>query len=622
MSIILEQVTKRYGRQIIVDQVSLEVTDGELFVLLGASGSGKSTILRMIAGLTEPDSGKILLHGCDVTRLPPQERGVGFVFQNYSIFRHMRVAENIEFGLKVRGVPAAERKLKCENLLDLVGLTGLGRRFASQLSGGQQQRVALARALAYEPAVLLLDEPFGALDVKIRAQLRRSLREIQQSLGVTTILVTHDQEEAFELADRIGVLERGQLLEVGEGESLYNNPSTLFVATFLGGGTVISGRSDGEQARFGNLSLPIPEGIPHDEGAQVQLLFRPEQVSLNEEKPAGNHLLGRGEIVERTFNGSAQKLRLRLPRLASTRQITPSLPFGEEGLLVDALLPADRAVQKNEFWVSLRGWHILSPPQPRLMVFDNGSGSSASLTIASLLANRLDASVTVLTIADRADATDTALDALYARSHEAGLSQAETQIRYGNVAEQIISEHVERVYDMLILAPRLKRAASGNAPSDGPNTMLAKVLKNTNVPVMIVKGERSALSKILICTAAGEPGKGDVRLGGRIARQIGATVTLLYVTVGWDDPGPIPRAHLERAASTLRAMDVESYVKTRQDVSPSAGVLNEAREGDFDLIVVGGHGPRSRSLFSFDDITMQIISGADRPVLVVPSKLS
>ncbi|MEN3334243.1 MAG: sulfate/thiosulfate transport system ATP-binding protein, partial [Blastocatellia bacterium] len=279
MSIVLEQITKRYGNQWVVDNVALEVADKELFVLLGSSGSGKSTILRMIAGLAEPTSGRILLHGRDVTYLTPQKRGTGFVFQNYSIFRHMSVGENIEFGLKIRKTPKADRQRRRDELLELVGLAGLGSRYAHQLSGGQQQRVALARALAYEPDVLLLDEPFGALDVKIRSQLRRSLKEIQRRLGVATILVTHDQEEAFELADRIGVLENGRLLEVGDGEDLYDKPRSLFTATFLGAGTVLVGRAEAGQARFGDLALTIPDDAPHDDGARVQLLFRPEQVA-------------------------------------------------------------------------------------------------------------------------------------------------------------------------------------------------------------------------------------------------------------------------------------------------------------------------------------------------------
>src|SRR5262249_50364716 len=178
MSIELEGLTRRFGSRAVVDQVSLEIADGELFVLLGASGSGKSTVLRMIAGLSTPDGGAIRLKGRDVTFLPPQQRGVGMVFQNYSVFRHMTAARNIEFGLKIRGVGRAERREKRDELLELVGLGGLGARYPDQLSGGQQQRVALARALAYSPEVLLLDEPFGALDAKIRSQVRRSFRNV------------------------------------------------------------------------------------------------------------------------------------------------------------------------------------------------------------------------------------------------------------------------------------------------------------------------------------------------------------------------------------------------------------------------------------------------------------
>ncbi|HVG19684.1 MAG TPA: ABC transporter ATP-binding protein, partial [Blastocatellia bacterium] len=381
MSIVLEQITKRYGGQFVVDNVSLEIADKELFVLLGSSGSGKSTILRMIAGLTDPTSGKILLHGRDVTHLTPQERGTGFVFQNYSIFRHMSVADNIEFGLKIRKTPRPERARRREQLLDLVGLSGLGNRYAHQLSGGQQQRVALARALVYEPNVLLLDEPFGALDVKIRSQLRRSLKEIQRRLGVTTILVTHDQEEAFELADRIGVLERGRLLEVGRGETLYSRPESLFGATFLGAGTVLVGRAEDGQARFGPLSLQIPDDVPHEEGARVQLLFRPEQVTLSADgPPADVPAIGKGVVVEQNFTGPLRRVRLRLPRPPGTRQLAPALPFGEESLLVDAAFPSEMALDGQELYVGLRGWTILKQPLPRLLVCDMGNGPMSPLT--------------------------------------------------------------------------------------------------------------------------------------------------------------------------------------------------------------------------------------------------
>jgi sulfate transport system ATP-binding protein len=194
MSIVLDQLTKLYDGRPVVNRVSLEIGNGELFVLIGPSGSGKSTVLRMIAGLNAVDEGRVILHGHDVTWATPQQRGVGFVFQHYALFQHMSVADNIEFGLRVRRVAPGQRQERRDELLELVGLAGLGGRFPSQLSGGQQQRVALARALAHQPQVLLLDEPFGALDAKIRVDLRRALRQIQTELGITTIFVTHDQE--------------------------------------------------------------------------------------------------------------------------------------------------------------------------------------------------------------------------------------------------------------------------------------------------------------------------------------------------------------------------------------------------------------------------------------------
>jgi sulfate transport system ATP-binding protein len=200
MSILIDQISKKYGDHTVVDQVSLDVNDGELVVLLGSSGSGKSTILRLVAGLILPDEGRIMLSGVDITHLPPQRRGLGFVFQNYSIFPNMTIAENIEFGMKIRKVPLRERKARSEHLLELVGLPGMGSRYSSQLSGGQQQRVALARALAYEPPVLLLDEPLGAVDTKTRIQLRQSLKSILKDIGVTTMMVTHDQQEALNWA--------------------------------------------------------------------------------------------------------------------------------------------------------------------------------------------------------------------------------------------------------------------------------------------------------------------------------------------------------------------------------------------------------------------------------------
>jgi len=626
MSIILEQITKRYGKQWVVDNVSLEIADKELFVLLGSSGSGKSTILRMIAGLTQPTSGRILLHGRDVTNLPPQQRGTGFVFQNYSIFRHMTVAENIEFGLRIRKVPREERTRRREQLLDLAGLAGLGGRYANQLSGGQQQRVALARALVYEPNVLLLDEPFGALDVKIRAQLRRILKEIQQRLAVTTILVTHDQEEAFELSDRIGVLERGRLLEVGAGEKLYARPRSLFAATFLGAGTVLVGRAENGKGRFGPLTLPIPPESPHDEGARVQLLFRPEQVVLGADAPPPDvPSIGKGGIIEESFAGPLRRVRVRLSRPSGMRQLAPPPPFGEECLLVDATLPSEVNVKAHDMWVGLRAWTILDQPDPQLLTCDPGEGATTPLAITRLLAERMQASVTVLAVAEDPDKAEALRAKLAERVQTEAVPEPSLRVRFGKAAEQIAAEQASSLYEMLVMTASNRSRASrlpgleARSMSRQLGETLMTVLEYSDVPVLVIKGERTRLERVLICTAAGEPGKSDVRVGGRLARRLGGTVTLLYVAKESEQVTPLTRSHLERAAATLKANDVESEIHIRNAPTPLAGIMAEASEGDYDLIVIGAHGPGSRIRFRPNDVMLQVLSSANRHVLVVPS---
>ena len=624
MSIALENISRRFGNQWVVDNVSLEVADKELFVLLGSSGSGKSTILRMIAGLSEPTSGRILLHGRDVTNLSPQHRNTGFVFQNYSIFRHMTVAENVEFGLRIRKTPKEDRSRRREQLLELVGLSGLGARYAHQLSGGQQQRVALARALVYEPNVLLLDEPFGALDVKIRSQLRRSLKEIQQRLGVTTILVTHDQDEAFELADRIGLLDRGRLIEVGSGEELYQRPRSLFGATFLGGGTVLVGRAEGSDARFGTLSLPIPPDSPHEEGSRVQLLFRPEHVVLSaDDPPREAPVVGKGEVIQEGFAGPLRRLRLRLPRLAGSRQISPALPFGEDAFLIDAALPSESAVAGKEFWVGLGSWTILGAPGSHLLVCDSGDGSTTPLAITGFIAERLRARTTVLAVAEKPDEAEALQSRLAERAKTAGLADAALRVRFGNAAEQIATEQAASLYEMLVMSarPRSKTPRLPGLESRALTRQIGKtlmtVLRHSDVSVLIAKGDRTKIERVMICTAAGEPGKSDVREGGRLARRLGAKVTLVYVNVGPGDVSPLTRSHLDRAAATLKATDVEADVRIRNAPSAIAGILSEAREGNHDLIVIGAHGPRTR--IRFNDVMLQVLATVEQHVMVVPS---
>jgi sulfate/thiosulfate transport system ATP-binding protein len=241
MAIEARNITKRFGDYLALDDVSVSVPDGSLTALLGPSGSGKSTLLRVIAGLETPDSGTVLIGREEVTNTPARARGVGFVFQHYAAFKHMTVSDNVAFGLTVRKRPKAERKARVKELLDLVGLGHLGDRYPSQLSGGQRQRMALARALAVEPQVLLLDEPFGALDARVREELRRWLRRLHDDVHVTTIFVTHDQEEAMEISEQIVVVNEGRIEQTASPSEIYDNPATQFVMGFVGPVTQVGG---------------------------------------------------------------------------------------------------------------------------------------------------------------------------------------------------------------------------------------------------------------------------------------------------------------------------------------------------------------------------------------------
>ncbi len=257
MAIAVRRVTKRFGDFTALDKVSLAIPGGSLTALLGPSGSGKSTLLRIIAGLEQPDEGDVNILGEDATGVPARKRGVGFVFQHYAAFKHMTVEKNIAFGLDIRKHPKAETKQRVGELLELVQLQGLAKRYPSQLSGGQRQRMALARALAIEPRVLLLDEPFGALDARVRKELRAWLRRLHDEVNVTTVFVTHDQEEAMEVADRIAVMNEGHIEQVGKPRDLYEHPANEFVMTFVGP----VARLGGEYVRPHDLELTLePNG--------------------------------------------------------------------------------------------------------------------------------------------------------------------------------------------------------------------------------------------------------------------------------------------------------------------------------------------------------------------------
>jgi putative spermidine/putrescine transport system ATP-binding protein len=254
VAVAFHKVTRAFGELKAVDGVDLEIRDGEFFTLLGPSGSGKTTCLRMIAGFDRPTSGEIFLHGRNVTALPPYEREVNTVFQDYALFPHMTVGDNVAYGPMIRNVPKAERLQQVEKMLELVRLPGLGRRKPSQLSGGQRQRVALARALINQPRILLLDEPLGALDLKLRQEMQSELKSLQQRLGITFVYVTHDQEEALSMSDRLAVFNHGQIEQIGAPAAIYECPATRFVAGFVGTSNLIEGEFartlTGQSGRF------------------------------------------------------------------------------------------------------------------------------------------------------------------------------------------------------------------------------------------------------------------------------------------------------------------------------------------------------------------------------------
>jgi sulfate transport system ATP-binding protein len=361
MSITLDQVTRRYQALPVVNDVSLAIEQGEFLVLLGPSGSGKSTLLRAIAGLIEIDHGSISLHGRDVTRVAARERGVGFVFQHYALFRHMSVADNVEFALRVRRMRAAERRERRDELLKLVALDGMQDRLPGELSGGQQQRVAVARALAHRPEVLLLDEPFGALDARIREELRGTIRKIQRELGITTILVTHDQDEAFAMADRIGVMHQGRLLELDTPTELYARPATRFVATFLGAANLLLAYRSREAVRF---EYDADEQPPQRE---IVAVIRPEELVLSsDETPADMTRVGSGVVEELQFAGATARLRVRMPA-QGPMPATPDRVTADGSWILDALrtFPQQRAQpfavgQRVE--VAARRMHLLPTP--------------------------------------------------------------------------------------------------------------------------------------------------------------------------------------------------------------------------------------------------------------------
>ncbi|HWK44983.1 MAG TPA: ABC transporter ATP-binding protein [Stellaceae bacterium] len=322
----VRQVHKSFNGREVLARLDLRIGDGELICLLGPSGCGKTTLLRIIAGFIQPDTGQVLVSGRDVTALPPSARQMGMVFQAYSLFPNMTALDNVRFGPRVAGNPKPEQISRAEHLLDLVGLATHAQKYPHQMSGGQQQRVALARALAVQPQVLLLDEPLSALDAKVRVQLREEIRRIQRETGVTTVLVTHDQEEALSISDRVAVMNQGKMLQIASPSTIYREPADAFVARFIGAASVFPGTAEDGIVRVGSMALRARAASAHPHGHPVELFLRPEHVRL---EAMNGHIPDdavAADVRETTFFGSLTRVRLSLLDMPEGAGIWADLP--------------------------------------------------------------------------------------------------------------------------------------------------------------------------------------------------------------------------------------------------------------------------------------------------------
>ena len=384
-----ENVVKKFGDFTAVDDVSLDIHQREFFSLLGPSGCGKTTLMRMLAGFEQPTAGRITLAGEDLAGTPPYKRPVNMMFQSYALFPHMTVAQNIAFGPKQDGMPKAEIAARVEEMLALVKLTPFASRKPHQLSGGQRQRVALARSLAKRPKVLLLDEPLGALDLKLRRQMQLELKAIQGEVGLTFLHVTHDQEEAMTMADTVAVMNKGRIEQMGAPEELYELPRTTFVANFLGQsnlftGEVVAAGNDAITVDIAGLGIKVPRERAQRHAGEVTIGVRPEKLTLHTTKPAeaaGVNILGPGTVTDVSFTGVSTQYLVQVPGLPLITVFAQNMAFGPV------------AEQGAEVWVSWRvehGFGLADEPEPEPKFADDDDTRTIAVQRRQRLEDELD----------------------------------------------------------------------------------------------------------------------------------------------------------------------------------------------------------------------------------------
>jgi len=633
MSIQLEQLTKRHEGHSSVNHFSLSVAEGEFFVLLGAKGSGKTTLLNLIGGVTAADEGRVLLRDRDVTQLPAAQRRVGYVFQQATTFEQMSVADNIAFGLRLYPLSSSERQARLDDLLELVGLTGLESRLPNQIAGGAQ-RVALALALSQEPEVLLIDEPFAGLDAKLRSELQRLLKGVQRTLKITTLLATQDETDAFALADRLGVMSAGRLVEVGPPQALYQRPKTEFVATSLGTANLLVGLATRDSIHLGPYHFPLPDempAVPLDNARRVQVLFRPEEVALaTSEQGLQCPTLGEGKVEQVIFAGSFERIQVRLPSIRGVRQIAPAPVYGGNSLIIEALRTQTQANRLQlrvgqSIWVGIHQLHALTHPGFRLLVLSDGSPQAqAALPVACEIGRLAQARMTLLGCGLTDEAFLRQVQALKAQMGDE-LAELKTHATPQPPGEAITWALEEQTYDLVVLCGATDTVASqdGVASQDAV-TLAEKILQAGDHQLLLIPGAQPPPTRALICVAGGEPGKDDVLFTGRLIRHLDAKAILFSVLSERDDT---PESHewlrrfLQSGVNTLDLLGVPAQAVVRVG-APRTEILRELEAGDYGLLALGAPLPDRTGKIVLTGLVGELLATVkERAVLIIRSSM-